>query len=160
MTGGKRDFKAEYARRKANRIIRERETKRGAPLSENYRRRVRKALEKGKTLQQARGHVEREHVIRAEREREAHGITTAQMRSIRAWVSRYKNEDRDDEAVIDYAVENGYDWFVTYRDTWNAARRQYIRELNNGSYASRGITYLEMLASLSAAPEISWLYYH
>jgi len=131
-----RDFKAEYARR------------------------IARNLEKGKTRQQARGHKPREHIERREREVEELGIARDQDRRIRDWCRRYKNETRDEDEVVEMAISKGYNWFKTYRDTWNAARREYLRALKDGSYASKGLTYLEMLASMSEVEEISWLYYH
>lgn len=137
MAGGKRDYKAEY------------------------RKRIERGLAKGKTRQQSRGHVVKEHIERAKRERETFGLTAAQISRIRSWCDRYNNDEkRDPESVIDEARERGYEWFQNYRDTWNAARRQYLREMKAGTYASRGMSYLEMLTELAKAPEVSWLYYH
>lgn len=117
-------------------------------------------MARGKTRQQARGHKVREHIIRREREIEEMGISSSQVKSIRDWARRHKNEDRDVEEVIDHTRAEGWDWFVNYRSTWNAARSQYLKELRNGTYASRGMGYLHMLTELAKAPEVSWLYYH
>lgn len=125
-----------------------------------YARRIERAKAKGKTRQQARGHRPQEHIYRAEREREEYGLTGSEVRLIRAWGNRFKNEGRDIEEVIEAARENGYAWFVTYRDTWNSARRAYVREQNAGKYASRGTGYLEYLASIPPVEDIAWMYYH
>lgn len=155
-----RDYASEYRRRKSSRIIREREARLGRELAPEYKRRVKRAIEKGKTLQQARGHRPGEARERRERETAEHGLSSAQMRSIENWANRYKNEDRDVEEIIDFAKSEGYAWFVQYRETWNAARKQYLKELASGKYASRGLGYLQMLADEASAPQISWLYYH
>lgn len=137
MARGARDFKAEYARR------------------------IARNLEKGKTRQQARGHRAQEHIYRAEREREELGLTRANIASIERWCNAYNNnEKRDPEDVIEEARENGYTWFVNYRDVWNQSRRKYLREQRNGTYISGGPGYLEMLASLEVVPDIQWAYYH
>ena len=140
MAKGARDFKAEYARRIAN------------------------ALKKGKTRQQARGHRPQEHIARREREIAEEGITKAQTRIVFNWAANrlYQIKDHEIEAtdVVTWAQEVGYDAFKQYRHTWEAARRQYKREVRNGSYASRGLGYLQMLADNAGVDELSWLYYH
>lgn len=137
MARGARDFKAEYAKR------------------------IARNLEKGKTRQQARGHREREHIHRAEREREEFGLTRANIASIERWHNAYvNNEKRDLEELIDETRENGYAWFVNYRDVWNESRRKYLREQRTGTYIPGGPSYLELLASLEVVPDIQWAYYH
>ncbi len=131
-----RDFKAEYAKR------------------------IARATALGKSRQEARGHKPREHVERQEREREEFGLSGSEVRSIRAWCDRFRNEGRDTEDVIDHARESGYAWFTNYRDTWNSARRTYLAENRAGTYASRGLGYLEMLAGMAEVEDIAWVYYH
>lgn len=118
----------------------------------------------GKTRQQARGHTAREHVTRAEREREEHGLSVAEMRSIRSWYNGQFNplgqEKVDVEEIIDFARDQGFAWFQNYREVWNAQRRRYKRELNSGEWASMGEAHLEYLAALADVPETDWLYYH
>lgn len=159
-----RNYKAEYAKRKARAVIKEREAKRGKPLSESYRKRIERGLLKGKTLQQSRGHKAQEHVERKEREIEQFGLTRSQLRAVKDWSERRQNliKDHDFEVqeVIDITIVNGFDWFLNYRKIWNAARHTYIVENRRGTYASRGMTYLEELTRQSEAPELSWLYYH
>lgn len=134
--GRKRDYAAEYARRLA------------------------KGRSAGKTRQEARGHRAGEASYRRKREREEYGLASSEVTSIRNWGGRFRNEGRDIEAVIEEAREKGYDWFRTYRDTWNEARRTYLREQKAGTYASKGLGYLEMLASITDVEDIAWLYYH
>lgn len=125
-----------------------------------YARRIARGQAQGRTRQQARGHKAHEHIERRERERAEFGLTNDEVRRIRGWCSRFKNEARDPEDVISEAREKGYDWFRNYRDTWNAARRQYLRELHAGEWASRGEGYLQMLADTADVEDVSWLYYH
>lgn len=129
-----------------------------------YERRIARAIEKGKTRQQARGHRPQEHIIRREREIEAFGLSTSNMRSITTWINRRNAEihdaSLDPEDVIDQAREHGYEWFTSYRDRWNALRRNYKREQRNGTWASRGLAFLEGIAAEVAVDDISWLYYH
>lgn len=140
-----RDFKAEYARRIAN------------------------ATAKGKTRQTARGHVVKEHIRRKEREIERNeGVSNQQVKTIRGWYKTFnpvgRKEIPDVENVIDFAREQGYDQFKTYRKTWDAARRTYLREQSKGTYISRGLGYLEMLTDMAGVrgqdDDIKWLYYH
>lgn len=125
-----------------------------------YARRIARATAKGKTRQQARGHREGEARHRREREREEFGLSSGEVAAIRRWGNRFKNEGRDPEDVIEMAREKGYPWFQNYRDLWNAARRAYLREQKDGSYASKGLGYLEMLAGMAEVEDIAWLYYH
>lgn len=133
---------------------------RGRDYKAEYARRIASAKARGKTRQEARGHRPGEARQRREREREEFGLSSSEIRSITAWCDRYKNEGRDTDEVVSEAASNGYDWFKNYRDVWNAARRTYLREQAAGTYASRGLGYLEMLASMSEVSDIAWLYYH
>jgi len=133
---GARDFKAEYARR------------------------IARATAAGKTRQQARGHRPGEARERKAREREEFGLSGSEVRSIRAWCERFQNEGRSTEDVIEEARANGYAWFVNYRNVWNSARRTYLAENRAGTYASRGLGYLELLAGMAAVEDIAWVYYH
>lgn len=129
--------------------------------AKEYARRIAAAEAKGKTRQQARGHKEQEHVHRREREREElGGLSAYEISAIRDWAGRYGNKDRDVDEVVEHARENGYDAFKRYRDTWNAARRTYLRESKAGTYSSRGLQYLEMLTGNAGVDEMAWLYYH
>lgn len=160
----KRDYKVEYAKRKARAVIKAREEKRGKPLSESYRKRIERGLLKGKTLQQSRGHVEREHVERKRKEIERFGLTKEQLRTVRDWAKRrqgiVKDHDFEVQDVVDITVTNGFPWFLEYRKIWNAARHVYVVENKNGKYTSRGMGYLTDLTERATAPEVSWLYYH
>lgn len=134
------------------------------PLSPAYARRIANALARGKTRQQARGHKPGEARVRATREREEHGLSSYDERSIRNWVNRRSRQihdsDFDADEVIEYFREGGYETYIQYRDTWDHARRRYKAEQKDGSYASRGLGYLTQLTATAGVEDISWLYYH
>lgn len=141
---------------------------RAKKYSASYEKRLIRGVQSGKTRQQSRGHVVKEHVVRKERERERNeGLSSSEIKSIRNWYSKFNPDNRkpipDVEDVIDFARQEGYQNFKTYRQTWNAARSVYLRELKAGTYESRGLGYLEMLtdmANVRSHGSIEWLYYH
>lgn len=131
-----------------------------------YEARLIRAARKGKTRQSARGHKPKEHIIRKEREKIAlGGLTGDQIRIIRKWHSEKFNphqyrEVPQEEELIDWSRANGYPEFKTYRATWDAARRVYLREQKDGTYESRGMGYLYQLTGMTKAETYEWLYYH
>jgi len=125
-----------------------------------YQRRIAKAMERGKTRQQARGHKPGEHIIRKEREIKELGLTRAQIKSIRQWGYKYKNSDRNIDDVIDRAREQGYESCQQYRKIWNAARRKYLKELEDGTYINGEMPYLLALTTWAEVENYKWLYYH
>lgn len=164
MAARQRDYKAEYAKRKARAIIRARELKRGKPLSETYRKRIERGLAKGKTLTEARGKRPGESIDRKIKSGTGPGIGDARERFIFQWFVKrdFEIEDWIGDPVeqTKYAVSQGWEWFLRYSKTWEAIRSNYLRELKNGRYASRGEMYIQGLAAETGAPDVSWLYYH
>lgn len=141
----KRDYKAEYAKR------------------------IARALEKGKTRQQARGHKPSEHVFRKPPPRkrvqlDPDRITEARERFIFKWgfdrANVLSDETIDPDEVVAQAKIFGWAWFLKYSRTWDDLRKTYLKELKSGRYASRGISYLQYLSDDVKAPDVSWLYYH
>lgn len=137
--------------------------------SASYEKRLIRGVLSGKSRQQARGHHVGEARERRQREREENeGLSVSEIRSIRHWYdTRYNPNSRDGvpdvEAVIDFAREEGLPQFREYQKTWNEARRVYIKELARGTYASRGMGYLETLTDMAGVRShggVEWLYYH
>jgi hypothetical protein len=139
MAGG-RDYRAEYARR------------------------IARATAAGKSRQAARGHQAREHVARAQREREEYGgLSGYEIRAMRAWCDRRAREIHDNQADADEVIEyfqdreNPYEDFKVYRDTWTSVRREYV----GAGFPSAGLGYsLEGLTARAGVEDLSWLYYH
>lgn len=129
-------------------------------LSPAYRRRLERAQARGLSRQEARGHRPGEYRRRAERELEEEGITGDQARSIRAWVARLNNSDIDADDVVERAKERGYQWFQSYRDLLNEARRRYRAQIAGGTYIDGGEEWLDALADLADVDDTSWVYYH
>lgn len=137
--------------------------------SASYEKRLIRGVLSGKSRQQARGHHVGEHRERAAREREENeGLTVAEIKSVRHWYEvRFNPNGRegvpDVEDVIDFARSEGISHFREYQKTWNEARRVYIKELANGTYASRGMGHLEALTDMAGVRShggVEWLYYH
>lgn len=133
-------------------------------LSPAYAKRIASALARGKTVQEARGHRPGEARARKVREREQHGISSYDEKSIRHWVNYSFNphnwKDIDADEVIEWAQQHGYEAYRLYRDTWWDARRTYLRELRAGEYETRQIGYLEAITATAGVEDLSWLYYH
>jgi hypothetical protein len=136
-------------------------------LSPAYRKRIENAMKKGKTLQQARGHRAQEHVHRKRREEAATGLSNAQDRAVFLWAvkrnhwvsGRVRNDEEfiDPQEIVDWKIENGYDAFKEYRNTWEAERKAYIRR---GYSINKDIGALQMGADTLGIEDVSWLYYH
>jgi hypothetical protein len=118
-----------------------------------YRRRLAKGRAAGKTRQQARGHVAREHITRHQREQALIDRFAAEQ----AWRGE-KRGARSAEEIADWIREQiklrGYHWFVELRKTRDDLLRQYIRNKRK----SLGIN-LGALANRLGAPH-SELFYH
>ena len=140
------------------------------PLSPSYARRIERALAKGKTLQQARGHRAQEHILRREREKiQFGGLTGDQIRQIRRWYGSTFNPTNQRrqpsaEQLIDFARANSYAGFSAFRQRWTKLRNDYTRQQSRGTYASRGEQFLEDMGEDMEddfhVPDIEWLYYH
>lgn len=147
------------------RFTKELKKNRAKGLSETYSRRVAGAIAKGKTRQQARGHKVKEHVERKQKEIAEHGISAQQIKTIIRWHSETFNpkdyrEVPTEEELVEWTKENGYDRFLQYRKVWDAARKQYLSELKDGTWESRGMGYLHDLTKRAKAEQYQWLYYH
>lgn len=130
------------------------------PLSPAYQRRIERALAKGKTLQQARGHKAREHVERKEKERAKNfGLTYDEERRIRDWAIRRAFEIHDSHSdpqeFVEYFQAHGYEGFKQYRQVWDQTRRAYIRNEKQPLGLS-----LENLTGRAGIEDLSWMYYH
>lgn len=134
--------------------------------SPSYQARLLRAVKSGKatTLQQARGHAPGEARKRAEREREAQGLSSGEIRLIRAFHARY--DPRDDKGgpsadeMIEWAQSNGYAKFAAYRKGWSDRRRSYTRAIDLGDYDADDLADLDLEADFFEVPDVTWLYYH
>ena len=138
-------------------------------FSKSYEQRLVRGIVQGKSRQEARGHRPGEARQRAEFQREQNeGLSNAEDASIRNWYEKRFNpygfkEIPTDEDVLEFARSKGIEYFRSYQKTWNAARSTYLRELKEGSWASRGLQYLDTLVDMARVrPEgdREWLYYH
>lgn len=142
----KRDFKAEYARR------------------------IQRGLEKGRTRQQARGHVVKEHIVRREREREANaGLSRSEEQHVRNFYNRWITDSKfgdgkapDEEDMVEMAQRIGYAEFAKYRKAWEETRRDYLHRRKRKTYVQSGASMLEVIAAVRSLEidDTSWLYYH
>ena len=137
--------------------------------SPSYERRLTRAVESGKkpTLQSVRGHKPDESRRRAEREKLEQGLTSAQIKAIRNFERRFNPRGLKDgpsvERMIEFAQQSGYQSFVAYRKRWDSIRANYVKELNSGTWASRGEDYLDIDYGddeIDDVPDVTWLYYH
>ena len=138
-------------------------------FSAAYEKRLIRGILKGRSRQEARGHQPGEARQRAQYQREQNeGLSNAEDASIRNWYNKrfnpygFKDIPTEDD-VIDFARDQGIADFRSYQKTWNAARAVYVKEQKAGTYASRGLGYLDYLvdqARVRPAGDREWLYYH
>ena len=154
------------AKRRKAKVIREIKARNYSP---SYEKRLLRAVESGKspTLQAARGHKPGEAKRRAEREKSEQGLTSAQIKAIRNFERRFNPRGLKDgpsaERMIEFAQQSGYQSFVAYRKRWDSIRANYVKELNSGTWASRGEDYLDIDYGddeIDDVPDVTWLYYH
>jgi hypothetical protein len=138
-------------------------------LSPAYEARLIRGVQQGKTQQQSRGHRPGEARQRAEYQRQMNeGLSNSEDVSVRNWYNKHFNPRGSDKIpteddVVEFARAQGIADFREYQKTWNAARRAYVRELKAGTWASRGLGYLETLTEMARVRPtggIEWLYYH
>lgn len=132
--------------------------------TEDYSKRIARGLATGKTKQASRGKPQKEHIVRKEREREEHGIAKSELKSVQSFLKRFNPRDYKDvpteEDLVEFIQENGYSQFQQYRTIWDAARKTYVKEQNEGTYESRGMGYLFDLMGRAGVPDEQWMYYH
>lgn len=145
-------------------------------LSAAYEKRLIRGVKQGKTRQESRGHRPGEAARRRAFQREQNeGLSTPEIKSIRKWYATFshyykqsgegglKTDIPDVEDIIDFARDEGMPKFREYRKVWDAQRKDFIRDVKNGTWASKGIAHLELittLANVRPRGDIEWLYYH
>lgn len=158
-----------------------------ADLSPAYAKRLARGEAQGKTRQEARGHKAGEHIIR--RRGGAKALTAAQIKRIETAAkqkARYKSTGLLSDKDKRYARLTGRKWAEKLQmppadgaqrglermQRFGAAKfraavilnrkmyREYLREIEEGSYESRGEELLDILAFEDAEPDTRWYYYH
>lgn len=128
-----------------------------------YARRIERAMAKGKSRQQARGHQAQEHIARREREREELGVTRDQQRRMFRWFERFvftvHDASQDPGDMTREASDMGWEWFKQYSRRWEQLRRKYLKE-GMRSNVWGNLAWLEGEAVALDLSDISWLYYH
>lgn len=145
----------------------------GKPLSAAYAARVARAEAQGKTRQQARGHIEKEHIRRRQRERAKADMLGGLTSSDREFARRYgasiklqlKMGTREaGEAAVRKMQRMGADPFRAYARRMRAERASYERQRKAGSYASKGAGYMEAIMDEygdgDEPEEMMWYFYH
>lgn len=131
---------------------------------EKYDRRVERALAKGKTRQQARGHKPKEHVERREREIEEGKITWSQNKAIDKFYARFNPKGDKDSPTLDrlkeWAGEVGYNQFIKYRATWDGIRKQYLEAQGKGTWVEMDWEVFETMFPDLEIDDADWLFYH
>lgn len=162
--------KAEKIRAKAIREIK------SHGYSPSYEKRLIRAVERGGagSLQQARGHKPGEARQRAERERKTQGgLTNREIQAIQNFHKRYDPRGQKPvtaNAMVEFTQRAGYKVFQQYRAKWEALRKQYVRQLRDGTYSPMGTDYLSAAGDdidydqdfedIDAHIPDEWFFYH
>lgn len=66
------------------------------------------------------------------------------------------------EAMLEWTIFWGYERFRGFRTYERELRKQYVSEIEEGSYASRGMGWLiaEAAGRDIAEKDVGWLFYH
>jgi hypothetical protein len=136
--------------------------------TEAYRRRIERAEARGKSHQQARGHVAKEHVVRREHERaevaKHGGLTSPQRAAIRKFAAAQAvrmGEEREDvqESMLAYSHNHGWSAFEAVRDRQRELRSDWKRQ-GRPYGQGRGVKFLQNWSDFHDDADIGWLYYH
>ena len=133
--------------------------------SEAYRRRVERAEAQGKTRQAARGHKAREHVARAQRSKQAGKLTSADRQLVKRFATRqaYRMEVAFAPVharMLEWIADFGMQTFRQLTHKVDRLHREYIRQLEKGTYDSGGYEALASYAFDYEPIDHGWLYYH
>lgn len=117
-------------------------------ISEAYRRRIERrlngltyeqALSRGISLQRARGHKPREHIIREERRRERGGPTEADRRFIRKQTPRWEAVGGDAEEIAELYLSFDEEFRARLREEQRYAEAHYKRSRGRWKWDIDGI---------------------
>jgi hypothetical protein len=157
----------------------ERQLKSDAKSVSAYQKRILKGLREGKTLQQARGHKAKEHVLRREREK-AYGLTSYQKGMVKAFAERQAKRmtGADIEQVqadmLAWASRKGYDDFnrlkLAIKELEKRKRGRLKTKIDKrtgiatvtGDLSARSdnAAFMSEVAEALEISDMGWLFYH
>lgn len=173
----KRDYKSEYKRRVAAakkrykaelataKKRRDAALRGAATRKANLLKKKRsEAAKRGAATRKARATEKKAEAVKQGPSR----LTSSQIKVITNWHETKFNPHGtrgvpDLDELIEFSQDRGYQGFKDYRRIWDAARANYLKEQDAGTWESRGFGFLVELTTMAKVRpegEEQWLYYH